>query len=292
MFFDTFVPSDEQLNTCRHIELTSDQEWDPAAVRMQLSRRPSRARIVQQMQRETRRLFEAETDQHLTGISETYCPDLFAQRLIESVWVESRQDVDEREKRYINEVKTNKRHSTVTPEHISRVFGIGLNAAKQTIQVTTQKGVRHAIHPLNRRYRMDHLDLHRDKLKGKWYTDFLLAQKKSINQKIGAWIFTNGHFTEAYPVDERTSAKAATALSSFCTDVGTPENLKSDRVKELVGRNTEFHKYARKRHINLTYPEPYRKNQIWSVDLEMRELKKRVRNKMVRRNIPGRVWAG
>ena len=80
------------------------------------------------------------------------------------------------------------------------------------------------------------------------------------------------------------------ALASFCTDVGTPKNLKSDRAKELVGRNTEFNKYERKRHINLTYAEPYRKNQIWPVDLEMRELKKRVRNKMVQKNVPSRAW--
>ena len=58
----------------------------------------------------------------------------------------------------------------------------------------------------------------------------------------------------------------------------------------MVGRNTDFYKYAKKRHINLTYEEPYRKNQIWPVDLEMRELKKHVRNKMVRRNVPGRAW--
>jgi hypothetical protein len=112
----------------------------------------------------------------------TTSPDLFAQRLIESVRVESRQEVDERE--YINKVKTDKRHSSVTPEHISRIFGIGLNAAKHTIQVTTQKGVRYAIRPLNRRYRVDHLDLHRHKLKGKWYTDFLLSQRNKLTRTL------------------------------------------------------------------------------------------------------------
>jgi hypothetical protein len=77
---------------------------------------------------------------------------------------------------------------------------------------------------------------------------------------------------------------------SFCTNVGTPEKLKSDRAPELIGRNSEFYTLARKKRIDLSYAEPERKNQIWPVDLEIRELKKQVRNKMVCNNVPSRMW--
>jgi hypothetical protein len=74
-----------------------------------------------------------ETDLHLASVSEAMCPSLFAQHLIEAVMVECRQDVEVREGCYVREIRTNQRHSSVTPEHISFVFGIGLNEAKQTI---------------------------------------------------------------------------------------------------------------------------------------------------------------
>jgi hypothetical protein len=293
VYFDTFVPTDEQLRTCRHIELTSDEEWDPNSVDMNHSKKPSRARIIQRMQRHAAQALRnetRETDLHLSSVSEAYCPQLFAQRLVESVNIESRQEMDERETRAIKQVQSNTRHSVITPERVSRVFGVGLNTAKQTLAVTTQQGIRRAVHPLTRRYRVDHLNLNRNKLGGQWYLDRLIAQKKSINQMTSAWIYTNGHFTEAYPVTKGDKIEAAACLNEFCTDVGVPANLKSDRAGELVGRTSDFYKLARKKHINLTYAEPERKNQIWPVDLEIRELKKRVKNKMRTKNAPARVW--
>ena len=40
----------------------------------------------------------------------------------------------------------------------------------------------------------------------------------------------------------------------------------------------------------MTYAEPERKNQIAPVDTEMRELQKRTRSKMIRKNVPSRMW--
>ena len=127
--------------------------------------------------------------------------------------IESKHDFEVRKEGYIKEVKSNERHSKVMPEHVSRVFGIGLNAAKNTLAVTTQRGVRHSIHPLNRCYRVDHLDLHQNRLKGQWYLDHLIARKKSLNQNTGAWVFTNGNYSKVYLV--RSRPKVASALDSL-----------------------------------------------------------------------------
>ena len=116
----------------------------------------------------------------------------------------------------------------------------------------------------------------------------MTSKKKLINQNTGAWFYTNGHFTASYPTES--CSHVSDILSAFCDDVGTPKCLKSDRASELVGRATLFLKLARKRHINLKYAEPERVNQIHKVDIEMRKLKKRCRNKMIHKNAPKRVW--
>ena len=130
------------------------------------------------MRRNTRIEDVPETDSHLASISDAYCSTSFARRMIESVHIESRNDTETCDIRTTAEVKSNTRHSKITPERVSQVFGVGLSTAKLTLAVTTQKGVRQAIHPLNRRYRVDHLDLHRNRLGGQWYVDHFTAQKK------------------------------------------------------------------------------------------------------------------
>ena len=288
VYFDSFVPTDTMLETLRHIELTSDEEWDPSNVDMQRYLPQGNKRFIQQMRRNTRIEDVPETDSHLASISDAYCSTSFARRMIESVHIESRNDTETCDIRTTAEVKSNTRHSKITPERVSQVFGVGLSTAKLTLAVTTQKGVRQAIHPLNRRYRVDHLDLHRNRLGGQWYVDHFTAQKKSINQNTGAWVYSNGNISKVYPVKSR--AEVSDTLSTFCDDLGVPAKLKMDRAPELVGKGTAFYKLARKRHIGLTYAEPERKNQIAPVDTEMRELQKRTRSKMVRKNVPSRMW--
>eukprot|EP00957_Ditylum_brightwellii_P010555 799235-Ditylum_brightwellii.AAC.2 len=55
----------------------------------------------------------------------------------------------------VSSIAMKTRHSTVTPERGSDIFGCSLETAKNTINVTTQHGVRSTIHPLRRRYRTD-----------------------------------------------------------------------------------------------------------------------------------------
>jgi hypothetical protein len=61
---------------------------------------------------------------------------------------------------------TGERHTSVTAENLARMWGIGLETAKRTLHVTTQRGVRTAIHSLHRRYCVDHLHLNRRRLNG------------------------------------------------------------------------------------------------------------------------------
>ncbi|KAL7484489.1 hypothetical protein ACHAW6_010126 [Cyclotella cf. meneghiniana] len=92
--------------------------------------------------------------------------------------------------------------------------------------------------------------------------------------------------SKVYPV--RSLSEVANTLSTLCDDIGLPDRLKSDSAPELVGKGTDFYKLACKRHIDLTHAEL--KNQISLVDMEIRELQKRTHSKMLRRNVPSRMW--
>jgi hypothetical protein len=50
-----------------------------------------------------------------------------------------------------------KRHSQITSDQLSERWNIGTSQAKNTLEVTTQRGVRSAILPLSRRYRTDRM---------------------------------------------------------------------------------------------------------------------------------------
>ena len=120
--------------------------------------------------------------------------------------------------------------------------------------------------------------------------DWMAARVKSLTQCTGAFVYTNGHFTEVYPKEDNKSISANVTLNDFCQDVGTPEKLKSDRAPEFCGRDSAFLKNAKKKGIDLTYSEPERKNQIYKVDHEIRELKRRWHEKMSKKRVPRRLW--
>jgi Mg2+/Co2+ transporter CorC len=104
-----------------------------------------------------------ETDIELGKISCVYNPKDFCERLVSAVNIATtyRNDVDQWEsERKVSSVITNDRHSKFTAEELARKWNIGIQTAKDTIQVTTQRGIRTAIHPMMRRLRVDHLNLH------------------------------------------------------------------------------------------------------------------------------------
>ncbi|KAI2498322.1 hypothetical protein MHU86_16192 [Fragilaria crotonensis] len=87
------------------------------------------------------------------------------------------------------------RHSRVNAETVARRFRCGIETAQKTLKTTTQRGVRYAIHPLHRRYRVDHLNLHRRRLADTFYMDTLFSKVKSLNGMECAQLITNGSFT-------------------------------------------------------------------------------------------------
>ena len=183
---------------------------------------------------------------------------------------------------------TSERHSSVTLENLSCKWNIGLETTKQTLQITTQCGIRTAVHPLHRRYRVDHLHLNQQRLNWDWFTDTLFSKVISIQGNMCAQVFTNGSFTTVHPLDSK--AKVAQALTKFADDVGIPDSLLSDGASKIVGPRTNFTKEVNRLKIKLKQSEVGQSNQNYTAEREIGELKKQWRNCMLKRKVPPRLW--
>ena len=228
----------------------------------------------------------------LSNISMVYDPQHFCERLISAVNIATtyRDDIDHSHQRgnQLCSVITNERHSKVTPEEVARKWNIGLQTAKDTLKVTTQAGIRTANHPMSRRLRVDHLHLHRQRLRGTWYMDTLMSKVKSKLGNTCANIYTNGKFTRAVPMTSRKDA--GKSLIDFTDDVGIPEQLVTDGATEFTGRHTEFIKEARRMRIKLHTTEQGRKNQNHAAEREIGFLAKRWKLRMNKKKVPKRLW--
>ena len=178
-------------------------------------------------------------------------------------------------------------HSRVTPERISQIFGCGTETAKDTIRVTTQLGVRSAVHPLRRRYRTDLLSLRYKRLQTTFYTDTMLYKTKSLGQNVCAQVFTDGTYVTAYPL--KSKSEAGQALKLFAEDVGIPNELTSDNAKEMTGGDTEFVKTARRLNIKLKTIEPHTARQN-KAERVIGELRRRCKDIHRRKGVKQRLW--
>jgi hypothetical protein len=189
VYFETHVPMDWETHNLPIIMLTGE-EWDPVNVGLGTgqSREQAEMRMIRSLesgvpkwkmaafkQRKLNSRMEqwGQVESELGKLSETLNKKTFCKRLIGSVNVGMayRNDVDEVIKKLKESgVLMMDRHSKVGPEELSRKWNIGLQMAKDTLDVTTQHGVRTAVHPMSQQLRVDHLHLHRPRLKecGSW----------------------------------------------------------------------------------------------------------------------------
>ena len=150
-------------------------------------------------------------------------------------------------------------HSSPTPETVSRLWNGGLETAQRTLWATTQQGIRSAVHPIFRRYWVDHLHFHRKRLHATFHTDTLFSKIILLRGNKCAQVFTNGAFTAVYPIMSK--SHAGDSLREFINDVGIPDRLYADLAAEHTGMNTEFQQQVCKFHIQMHYAEKGRKNQ-------------------------------
>ena len=76
-----------------------------------------------------------------------------------------------------------------------------------------------------------------------------------------------------YPCEIR--FKAGDTLRRFADDVGITDQVRSDLVPELTGKNTEFQAQAKRLGIDVTHSEAERLNKNHAAEQEIGKLKKR-----------------
>lgn len=179
------------------------------------------------------------------------------------------------------------RHSAVSPEELSKKWKVGLKTAKDTLQRTTQMGVRSAVHPLRRRYRTDLLTLRYPRLKSTFYTDTIVSKYQSIGGCRYAQVYTNGKMVRVFPLTKKMDIAAT--LQQFIEDVGVPAELVYDPASEMAGRDSSFQDTARyfKVKCRQTETDTPRQNKAESA---IRELKAKWRQRVVQEGIPIRLW--
>ncbi len=281
VYFDTRVPTQREMTECTRIVMTGDTEWDPLSVRLESVRTKEEedSRMICEIARQPP-AHEFKIDHIMGDLGDVFVERSMTERLVANINV--------RQVSQVNEVVSKTRHLAITPEEVSRKFNIGIEKAKQTLKVTTQLGIRHAVHPLHQRYRVDHLNPNRKRLNAQFYTDHLVAKTKSLDGNTGAWVYTTGKFTAVYPC--ALQSEAGDTLKKFADDHGIPDRLRADLAPEITGKHKEFQAQVKRQKINLTFSEKGRSNQNYAAEAEIGHLKRRFCQKMVSKRVPKRVW--
>ena len=164
----------------------------------------------------------------------------------------------DRRKRF-GPVATLERSTSVTPEVLARKWHIGKERAKQTLKVTTQRGICNVRNPLTKRLRTQRWRNKR-MIPGKWYSDTMHFKVKSIMRKeTVAQIFSNGFgYEEFYPCERE--ARCHEGLSRFVNEIGIPEHIVVDGARAQGSHetyNTSWQKLTKAHNIKQTWIRPY-----------------------------------
>ena len=193
---------------------------------------------------------------------------------------------NESERRSVLRLQSTVQQSVLTPEILSRRWGIGLEKAEQTIGVTTHKGMLRSNMPHDRKVRQRFNQLKFPTIGGKWYTDTSYASVKSIRGMKCAQVWTNGKGYDVFhPI--KAEKDAHMSLSRFIQDVGIPNLVISDDSQAQVAG--EFGKIASLHHIKRMLTMPY---QPWQnrAEASIKELKRATIRLMRKHRAPRRTW--
>ena len=188
-----------------------------------------------------------------------------------------------------------KEREAIPTDTLAKRWGIGKKAAANTLNVTTQKGVRKAQHPVQKRFNTSMPHLRYKRLHDQFYSDTAFFKAKSIRGFTCAQITTNGKgFSRFWAMVSK--ADANDGLLDFIQNVGIPENLLVDGSKEQGGvrdgrggQNTAWRQTLRTYHIAQRTTEPY---SPWQnrAEGEVREIKRGIKKLTMQAQSPKRLW--
>ena len=185
-------------------------------------------------------------------------------------------------------VHTGKRKGAVDHITLANRWQISLEKAQNTVQRTTQRGVRTVLHPtLSRRFRTNDRMLRYRRMPCNLYSDTMFCPKvPSARGYTMAQIFaTDFGWSRSFPMSSK--SQAHDALSLLFAREGVPPKIIVDNAKEM--KLGEFARKCKEARCYLRGTEPY---SPWSnsAEREIRELKKGAARKLTRSGAPRRLW--
>ena len=170
---------------------------------------------------------------------------------------------------------------------LAKRWGIPPDRAKQTVQMTTQRGIRTILNPtLSRRFSTNDRHLRYRRLPHYVYQDTMFSSVKSTRGNSMSQVFaTPFAWSRNYPMARRSQAHEA--VGALFNRVGVPLAIISDNAKEeVLGKLRQKLVDA---HCPLRQTEPY---SPWSnsAELEIRELKKATGRRLLKSGAPKRLW--
>ena len=275
-YLPTRLPTQEEIENKMWLVLTNEIEWDPYASMFEENEEVAKSHNPSPQQR--RNIYglqdsDCVISSVLSSISGSLIPKMFSKIPVAT----------------IGATMTSAHQSVVTKESLAKRWGIGTQIAAQTLQVTTQKGIRNAVHPIHRRFRTKQVQLKYDQLgtqHGRFYSDTMFSSVKSTQGNTMGQIFVNDiGFTRFMPM--KMKSEAGYALSEFIQDVGIPASLHTDDAKELTLGT--WRKTRLDHAIKQTLTEPH---SPWQNRAEgaIRELKRHVQCLMNHSKTPKHLW--
>ena len=95
------------------------------------------------------------------------------------------------------------------------------------------------------------------------------------------------HFAEIYPMVNKSDV--GQALKTFVMELGVPEELMVNGLKEDSSPGTEFMKFCRRNDILLRRTKPERPNHN-PAERVIREVQRQWFQTMIRRGLPRKIW--
>ena len=173
------------------------------------------------------------------------------------------------------------------PAVLAKRWGIGLQAAKNTLKKTTQRAIRTVLHPsLSRRFRTNDRQLRYRRLPLDMFTDTLKTKVPSRRGNKYCQVFgcSNG-WKRCFPM--KAKSEAHHALSLLFQRDGVPPKMIMDGAKEEI--EGEFKRKCREAQVHCKQIEPH---SPWSDAAEtiVKETKNGTARQMFRSKAPKRLW--
>jgi len=265
---DTRLPSQHEINNCKWLIMTVDNDWDPYdeafAHHEELASEPYTD-------------FSASPlpgDREIGGLMTNPTPS-----------ADSTTDIY----RTVSTLSTSGRRLVTMDEAIAKTFYCSPKIATRTRKVTTQKGICSMTDHLCCRFRTKLAALHYNQLGGKhgvFYSDTMFSSVKSLHRYEMGQIFVN-NINYTYFVPMKLKSEAGNALVQFIPEVGIPSQIHTDDAKELV--KGKWRDVCQSYDIKQTQTEPYKPFQN-RAEVGIRELKKTTQRIMHTTKTPLCLW--